>query len=219
MTKDFKDTKYNIHKDIAKYEDEIYLIEETDDSITVIDMTDGFERTYCITDTDAMTKDWLSEKIIITPSAKESGLIDKDEITNWIFNKIPKETYQTVNKVVFIYNDEKDFDYLCNLKDEDFDNLLEVHDLPSDNQIGINWMTDCYIIIHIGNIVKSSEDMIHNGELYTYEKNDCIKWGIFTTIAHELRHLQQANPYISESVKFLDDPEEDAEEFARTVCQ
>ena len=216
MSDDFKRIVSEIHSDVDSHPDEIFIVDEDDTHITVSDIIE-FERNYCITDTDAITKEWLKEKIIITPSAKKR--INKENITDWIFNKIPKETYQTLNRLVFISNDEKDFDYLCELKNEDFDDLLQIHNLPDDNQLGINWSADCYVIIHVGNIVKSTNKMVSNGELYDYEKEDCIRWGILTTIAHELRHLEQENPYLSEEIykSFIDDPEEDAETFAQSI--
>ena len=69
------------------------------------------------------------------------------------------------------------------------------------------------------NIEKCVDEMIEQGEISLYEREDEIEIGIKTTIAHELRHLAQDDPYFDRSQVSWNyrDPEADAEQFARDV--
>lgn len=222
MSDAYRHIKDEIHRDLKEYQDDMFLLDETDSSIYVDDYRDGYGIKYEITDTDVMTRDWLSEKLIVTPEAVKTGVVTKDSILDFVFNRIPKEAYQNLNKIIVIGDEEKDFDWLSDelerFPDTSYD-LLEVHNLPDDNQLGINWHSDSIIVIHVGNIIKTTDEMIEDGDLYEWERNGFIIEGIKTTLAHEIRHLWQSNPYVGEEAlqSFLDDPEEDAERFARDV--
>ena len=56
--------------------------------------------------------------------------------------------------------------------------------------------------------------MIDNGDIYEWEEKSETDIGIKSTIAHEIRHLAQDDPFCKECYT---DPEEDAEQFARDV--
>ena len=216
MSDDFKRIIADIHDD-AKDNDDFMIEEETDTFIAVWDNMDDIDRRYTITDTDALSEEWLSSKIIITPSADKEMPMGRPDIVRWIMNHIPKENYQTLNKLIFIYDDEADFDWLYELfNSNEYDyNLLEVHNLPDENQLGINWYEQCCAVVNIKTIKQTTRSLITDEIIEDYEYNSAVTYGLLTTIAHEIRHIAQANPYINENIPFENDPEEDAENFAQ----
>lgn len=222
MSDDFKRIKDEIYHDVKEYPDAVCILEESDSSIFVEDDTDGYSWRYEFTDTDAMDSAWLSDRIVVTPSTQETGILNIESLKEFILSFIPKETYQTLNRLVFVSDLEKDWDYLWEYKDEridtDFSDLLEMHSLP-DGLLGINWSTNCVVVVNVGEIINTVREMLESGEIYDYEYSSEVIIGLKTTIAHEFRHLQQNNPYVSEAVRktFLDDPEIDAESFARDI--
>ena len=206
------------HVEETAGEDEYVAIEEENgDGITVYDITDyPFDRTYTIASPKVMTKKWLRDRIVVTPSAKNMG-IDVNTVADWLHKNLEKRFYSTLQYIVFCGDDEEgDFDYLRDLNDF-FYSALEEHDLPSDSQIGINWFSASCVIIHVGNIFIGTRKMIESGEIYDWEENLCNNQGVAETLVHEIRHLAQSNPYIpDEFFGSLDpNPEEDAEIFAR----
>lgn len=218
------------------YETGVLIYDETDTYISVGVFDDGDEHRFRITDPEAIDLNWLASRIVVTPGAAalhyeihsdiadcEVNYISTESILNWVFDNIPKECYQTLNRLVLTTDSEEDFNYLYDLKIpegfSDFNDLLEIHSLPDEHCIGISWADDDVIVIDVGHIIDKTKEMLQNGEIFDYEYNSTIYDGIYMTIAHEIRHLQQNNPYVSDSVRtsFLSDPEIDAEEFARDI--
>lgn len=232
MSASFELIRKAVHKDAVKEPDVISIEEETESSIFVHDLEDGiFDKYYRICDTAIMDKDWLLKRVIITPSLAKASEQGKDlwsvptpfeevygVISDFVMSCIPKETYRTLNRLVLMYDDEQDFDYLQEVPIgdyiEDFDYLLDAHDLPSEHGVGITWTSDCITVIHVKNIKDASDELLRSGEITAAEHDEDVMRGILMTIAHEFRHLQQSNPYQDESTKFLSDPELDAEDFA-----
>lgn len=213
--------------DASQYIDKEYVgdepfvsVEETKEGLNVFDATDApFEHEFTITKPSKMSLNWLKERIVVTPSAFEQGF-DLDETVAWIHMNLPKFIYSSLDRLIFVGGmddvaEEKDFDYLCNL-DSEIANHLEEHDLPADDQLGINWFSANTCVVHIGHIINATKDMVDNGILYKWEEADCINHGVATSIIHELRHLAQSNIYIPIQIiqpkgKGL---EEDAENYA-----
>ena len=126
----------------------------------------------------------------------------------------------TVSRIVFIYDDEADWDEL--FEDERIGNLLEEQNFPDDGQLGITWATANICIVHVRNIVEGTQKLFETGQLYAWEKAGCINEGILTTIAHEIRHIAQNNPYLPENVLGQspdDSDEDDAEAFAQNFLE
>ncbi len=232
MSSDFDKIRQAVRGDAITKPDIIIVEAETENSILVHDLEDGiFDKYYRIHDTEVIDKDWLLQHVVITPSLEKASE-DKQGIWNapvpfwsvygvisdFVLSCIPKETYRTLNRLVLIYDEDKDFDYLQSvpIEDyiEDFDYLLETHEFPPEHGIGITWSSDCVTVINVKHIQDAAEEMIDSGELSKDEKDEDIMRGILMTIAHEFRHLQQNNPYQNENATFLPDPEQDAEDFA-----
>lgn len=231
MSDNYKDTVKEIHEMTSQYNEDdmgydgVFIGDEASDSIFIYDYTDTFEYAYRIYDIDTIDKDWLKKRTIITPSAEKTGHVNIDHIIDWMFNKIPKETFRTLTRLVFIYDDVNDYDYLRDIRIDDyihdFYELLESHELPDEHQLGLSWATAFCSIINIKAITDTVDEMLKKGEIFDYEYATEIDIGIKMTIAHELRHLQQNDQFVSDEIAkdFLADDEEDAEEFARTCYE
>ena len=196
-------------KDLAKENpDTVFIYDEGDNFIEYEE--DGRVARY--EDMENITADWIKEHIVVASSVKD---LDIDDIAGFIYEYIPKEMCQSLNHLVFIQDEEEDFDEMMDkLESVTGYPLLECHDFPSEDQLGILWSNDCTIIVHIGNIIKGVKDMIDNGDIYEWEEKSETDIGIKSTIAHEIRHLAQDDPFCKECYT---DPEEDAEQFARDV--
>ena len=183
------------------------------------DEDDPDGRTYTIANPDYMTKDVLRDKLIIPKSATNSPYrVDADILIDWLYQYLPKPMWLTLNRIVLVYDEEADWDELYD--HSNIGTLLEIHNLPSDAQLGITWATDDIVVVSVAAIVEGSREMLAIGELYEFELDGCINHGIITTLIHEIRHVAQNNPYLSiDTLQLLDDDyEEDAEQYARRFC-
>jgi hypothetical protein len=198
---------------------EVEILAESNDSIVVYDNADIMDRDYEIKNPNILTKDWLKEHTIITPSVNElPQKINVDKMIDWVYENIDKDMYLTLERIIICNDEEKDFDYLRDYNDELY-SQLECNDLPSENQLGIMWYDASIVVVNFGTIIKTTNEMIEDGYLYEYEKNDNINYGLISTLAHEIRHLAQANPYLPEDVlQQCGDDEEDAEQYAINIC-
>ncbi len=204
--------KAEIHKDVKDHPESFFILDEGDDFIEYEDETAyGYHCRY--EDMDNITKDWIRDRIVVSSSIKK---LDIDDIAAFVFENIPRNIYRTLHRLVFIRDDEADFEEF----EEQLESitgypLLEVHDFPENGQIGIAWVIDCTAVVHLGNIEKVIDRQIECGDLEEWEKQDELDIGIKSTIAHELRHLAQNDLYLESD--FAEDEEEDAEQFARNV--
>lgn len=235
MSNDFKRIVEAIHSDAESdcddaFENEsVYIDDETENTITIYDYTDApFEHIIRYTDAEVMTEEWLKQKIIILTSAANNETVKPylDNMANWIFSVLPKECYQTLNRLVFCsYTDEegyeRDNEELSHIPLDDwhtdFYDLLEEHELPDYNEyLGISWQADNIVIVNVGHIKECVDKMLKEDEIGEWEYDREIRIALHATIAHEFRHLEQNDPYISEETfkSFLPDAEDDAEEFA-----
>ena len=211
----FRRIKESIQLDTAEDPENFYVLDEGEDFIECEDISSGRLARY--EDISGIGSNWIRDKIVLASSVKGVNVRD---IADFVFDYIPREIYQTLNKMVFIANDEADFDELFDsLESITGYQLLECHNFPSDNQLGISWVNDCCVVIHVGNIEKCVDEMIEQGEISSHERESEIDIGIKTTVAHELRHLAQDDPYFDRSQVSWNykDPEADAEQFARDI--
>ena len=197
--------------------DEMFIDEKTFDHIAVTEIRDGgFTYQYEITNKVYIDADWLYERIIFTPTASIAAHTMKQRLVNWLIDNVPKDTYMALHKLIFIYDIDKDFDWLT--EDQEMVDLLECHELPDDNLLGINWATDFCAVINIKSIINTVNEMVKSGEIDEDERRDEVCRGILTTVVHELRHLQQNLPIVADDdAEYGNDDEEDAENFARCI--
>lgn len=220
MGKIFNEMKKYIKEDMElATEDEISIISEDNTHITLWDYyNDDLDRTYTLTDPDIIDSDFVKDRIIITETAKDLVDIDIDDLSDYLC-RYAKNSLINLEQIIFINDTEKDFDELYERRDGyDWRECLEVNDLPID-ELGIMWFERSMVLVNIGEILKTTEEMAKNGEIYPEDIPKELNIGIVTTLLHELRHLEQANPYIpaEEFNQISIDKEADAEEYAREI--
>ena len=120
-----------------------------------------------------------------------------------------------MNYLIFIDDIEAASDWLID-HDPHFSELLEVHDLPVDN-LGVLWYTESIIVINLENIETGMNALVEEGLVFDWEISSFANHEILLTIIHEIRHLAQGNPYLSEDIlNQKTDDETDAENYAQT---
>ena len=215
VSSDFARIRAEVLQDVELNPDYYELLSDRADMIEFIDKTDGiFDYHYVITDTDVITPDWLKSKTLVTPDARELFRTDLSNLFELVDKYIPKEAYQTLQELIFITNSDADYEYLYNDSELYIRKLLEEHALPDEEQLGLSWTAEGVVIINLGKIETSVKEMTEEGAF-----GSTLERVVLDTIAHEFRHLQQTNPYVSQEIKdtFLDDIEIDAEVFARNI--
>ena len=227
-SKIYKKMVANAIGDAKQYTDADYdgenpcvLVDKVDDGLSVIDATEApFEHCYTLRKPSAMSLDWLKSRMVATPSAVALG-VDTDAVAKWLHKNLEKFFYCTLERIIFVgggddATDDQDFDYLYFL-DNDIASNLEEHSLPSSNMLGISWITANTAVVHVGNVIRTTKEMVDDGDLYDWEEHDVVNEGVAVSVVHELRHLAQNNPYIPEESfrQISADPETDAEQFAR----
>lgn len=214
------DSLYNniiasIQKDVEDGDFEI--LEQTDHSICVWDNLDIIDREYTITNPNKIDRAFLENRIVFTPSLATLPFCLQKENLLRLLESADKRLFMTLNNIVFCNDIEEDYDYLSQLN-EDYAQELEVSDLPEQGTLGIHWYCYNKVLINVGAIFQETIQMAKDGDIYPYEIHNCLEWGIITTLFHELRHLEQANPYLPEELFKIEDKEEDAEIYARTFA-
>lgn len=220
----FKQMARDIKSDAAQ-SCNIEILEETETKISVWDNMDLIDREYTITAESEIDRAYYDSRLIFTPSISDLPFsLQRNKILDFL-SILDAMLSMTLESIVFCNDEEKDFDYLRNLSDE-FYSELEVNDLPgeSNHLLGINWYTENKVFINVGEIYRSSQDLLANGDLLKSEFLDCVNWGIITTLVHELRHLEQSNPYVPKAefqmseAETNEDMEDDAENYAKNIC-
>jgi len=194
------------------------VISQTDKVIHVFD--DDCEKEFHLYNPRSMNASWLKKKIILTDSAKKCSFVPNiNVLANWLIANFDKKYYLNLNHIIFIYDDETDFDELY--EKEEFAEMLDGHNFPSENQLGIYWNEYDTVVISIGNILRECEKLESVADSYSINKEMNI--GVFVTILHELAHMGYSNPYVPDfdDSEFYseDDEEECVENIARTAYE
>ena len=103
-----------VKADAESANDDAYIdiVSVSEDSIEFYDGRDGtYEYHYVLTNPDCINKDWVAEKLLLTKSCKNIGLISKNILAAWIA-QIPAYLLMTLNRIIFTYDDEADWDEL-----------------------------------------------------------------------------------------------------------
>ena len=199
--------------------DEFAIISEDEHSITVWDYyNDDLDREYTITDPDVITPEWVAERTLITSSAEGiASRIDMSALYKYLCD-YAMETLCTLDRMLFINDTERDFDELYE-KEGGWRDILEVNDLPE--ELGIMWHERSMVLVNLGECERCVKEMADAGEIDEDEVGDEFNRAVVTTLLHELRHLEQSNPYMPEGVfeAISEDPEEDAEEYGLIIYE
>ena len=215
----YREILFNIIEDVReerKGDGLLDIIHVSKKSVEVMDDID-FSRTYEIYNPDYMDLNFINDRVIISKSVQDSKFpINRQVLCEWIYKNIPKYIYMNLQKIIFVYDNDEDYDELTSLIDED---ILETNSLPFENILGIEWHSDDIVVVSVKNIETETNQMLLRGDLEKEEVETCINNGIMTTLVHELRHLAQNNLYLPERIlKQTQDDEEDAESFALDIC-
>lgn len=193
------------------------IISQTDKVIHVFD--DDYEKEFYLHNPKSMNVPWLKKKIVLTSSAKKSPFVpDVNLLASWLINHFDKKYYLNLNHMIFIYDDEADFDELYGK--EEFVEMLDCHNFPEEHQLGIYWNEHDTVVISLKNILQTCKEYAEYKDL-SKEMNI----GVLTTILHELAHMGYSNPYVpdvddSDSEFYSEDDEEECvEEIARTAYE
>ena len=222
MSKLFHEMKESIKDEVQKYKDcmenVFQIIDETEHTITVLDDTDGSSREFTINDESCIDKSWIANRIIVTQSAMEQEIaIDKDKVATWIADCISKPFLMTLEHIVFCAEINTDFTELENLGDK-WARMLRVNDMPEKGVLGISWHDYQILFINVRNVIESTERIDADVKYSRDERRDEISMGIATTLAHEIKHLAWANPFLMEkdlhAATYIE--EDDAEDYARS---
>ena len=168
------------------------VLEQDETKVCVYD--EDYEREFCLYKPTAMTADWLKNKIVITQSAKDCGFCpDAEVLANWLIANFGKEYYLNLNKIVFSFDEDADYDELC--QNEDFEEMFDAgHYFPCEECLGIYWNEYDTVVISIQNILASCREIETKDDMY-FDMSKEMNIGIMTTLLHELGHLGQNNPY------------------------
>lgn len=195
---------------------QVEIIEDAGSSIKVLDETESY-RELMITDPSLITVQWLRDRLIVTPRARElSHVVDEDALCTWLAKNVDPDMMVTLRAIVILGDDyDEDYEYLKTVGDFAYE--LEASDLPID-ELGLHWFSYGKVFAHMGNIIEGVREMADTGDIYPWEDRREVGYGLLTTLVHEIRHLAQANPYLPESVLCQgSDDETDAESYARDV--
>ena len=176
---------------------------------TIFDYGDIIGKEVSFTPEEAMSADWFWSKAHIQTVPKDNRYdIDFKAICDFVFAHVEREMFTTLDAVFFVFDDdglEKLYDYTG---DEYAQECIDM-----DQAVGLMWYEKNIIIINVGLIQKSSEEI---ADEFCPAKNH-IADGIVMTIVHELRHLMlDTNVLLSEEAyPYSENAEEAVEEFTR----
>lgn len=218
----YQQIEESIEKEVNVYGTDVICITWCGENyISVADFTGDCPESYTITNPDSIDEKWLEDRVIVTASVGKLGLgIDTKKIAEWLISNVDKTMYMMLQNIVFVNDIAWDYDYLCAMN-EDFCDMLEVNDLPSDGIVGYTWWNHQIVFVQVKSIVDIIDEEIASGNLFLHERDVEINKGILMTLVHEIRHIAQSNPWIPESVfgKYGEDSEEDAENYAVSIAE
>lgn len=204
----------SVQADIDAGED-LYILEESDGELTVVDDTEGHDRAIRYTAHDRITPAWVEERILVTESAKQCRYtVNTKILAEYLTRVVPKDVLHTLEKIIIVTDDEKDWEELFpQLEDRHGNPILEVCDLPDETLVGYQWAMYQVVLINLKAIINAARELWPMvGMMVKSEVNT----GVCTTLLHELFHMAQNDPYAPEELfKGLPkDPEQAAEAWA-----
>ena len=209
--------KYVADDDYSEGDEYLAVEDESETHISVYDdLNAARDHRYTIMNPKFLDEDALKSKILTSASLRRECNLDVDAIAKWIYSELPQETYLTLNKLVLMYDEEEDFDEFA--EDDEFGDVFDSGSYwPDNGMLGITWWEFSICVVNVKSIIEScfKHELVDEQHPLGIELNRQI----FATIAHEFRHLAQANPYLPEEVfdRIDDDNEVDAEEFAHDI--
>ena len=208
----------------SEEKNELAICEETDTDI----LTDDF-------DADRMvnyhlvqpTKEWLSSLFLCGASCKEQVEAAYKKRIIELFLAVDQNMLITLRRIIIVAT-AGDIEEVCKALDAD-----EFYEWPDcigyeeeddtvlrDGALGCYWHMQGAIIINLASIERAAEETVAEfARDGMYESESTISAeGVYTTAAHELRHLGLANPYLSvKDYPLTEESEEAVEEWGRAA--
>lgn len=140
----------SVQADIDAGED-LYILEESDGELTVVDDTEGHDRAIRYTAHDRITPAWVEERILVTESAKQCRYtVNTKILAEYLTRVVPKDVLHTLEKIIIVTDDEKDWEELFpQLEDRHGNPILEVCDLPDETLVGYQWAMYQVVLINL----------------------------------------------------------------------
>lgn len=189
--------------------EELFPPQQADGCRTVFDYGDIVAKEISFVPEESMNKDWLWDKVHI--QSIPAGIhynIDFRSICDFVFAHVEREMFTTLDSIFFLF-DESGLEELYDYTGDDY--ALECLDM--DRVIGLMWYEKNIILINVGLIQKTSEEIADEFCPSESQFSD----GIVTTLVHELRHLMlDTNVLLSEEdYPYSENAEDAVEEFTR----
>ena len=182
-----KELRDTIYLDIAS--ENLELISETEEEITVWDLDDGKSTRF--TFEEYITEDWLSDKIYVNPEARNKFEATPQIIASILLENLPTEYFITLNKVYVIYSQSD----LALIDNECYDGL------GITSNVDFIWEESSGVMLFEKNIiVVNMKQLERECDRLNYGRMN-IKLNLISTLFHEFRHLMlDTNIYLPWSI-------------------
>lgn len=189
--------------------EEVTIPSQLEGTRTVFDGGDILCKEVTFTPEENMSEEWFWKKTHVQTMPKSNPYeIDFKRICDFVFSHCPKEMFTTLEALFFVFNE----DGLRELAEYTGDEYgLEC--INMDEQIGLMWYEKNIVIVNVGLIQQTSEEMAD--EITPASEHICD--GIIMTIVHGMRHLMlRTNFLLTDEERPVEEESEDAvEEYAR----
>lgn len=177
--------------------DLIGIIEKTKSDILTDDYQEDRIINYHIS---PITEEWLKDRFFFpNETEKYKNLYQKQIISLLLF--LDPNMLINLQHIFFVEKDA-DADEICKFLDAEPCEFPENIDFEENNTIGCMWHQYSSIIINMSAIDKTIKKMkteYEDAGLYFNEATE-TDIGVLVTVAHEIRHLGMANPYLDETL-------------------
>lgn len=189
--------------------EEVTIPSQLEGTRTVFDGGDILCKEVTFTPEENMSEEWFWKKTHVQTMPKSNLYeIDFKRICDFVFSHCPKEMFTTLEALFFVFNE----DGLRELAEYTGDEYgLEC--INMDEQIGLMWYEKNIVIINVGLIQQTSEEMAD--EITPASEHICD--GIIMTIVHGMRHLMLRTNFLltDEECPVEEESEDAVEEYAR----
>lgn len=189
--------------------EEVTIPSQLEGTRTVFDGGDILCKEVTFTPEENMSEEWFWKKTHVQTMPKSNPYeIDFKRICDFVFSHCPKEMFTTLEALFFVFNE----DGLRELAEYTGDEYgLEC--INMDEQIGLMWYEKNIVIVNVGLIQQTSEEMAD--EITPASEHICD--GIIMTIVHGMRHLMLRTNFLltDEECPVEEESEDAVEEYAR----
>lgn len=189
--------------------EEVTIPSQPEGTRTVFDGGDILCKEVTFTPEENMNEEWFWKKAHVQTQPKSNPYeIDFKAICNFVFSHCPKEMFTTLEALFFVFN-EDGLSELAQYTGDDYGYEC----INMDEQIGLMWYEKNIVIVNVGLIQQTSEEMAD--EITPASEHICD--GIIMTIVHGMRHLMLRTNFLltDEECPIEEESEDAVEEYAR----